>query len=271
MPHRRELFQRNIVVAYLTQACVSHSYKVETIKDITEIWKDLHHGLQMRDDMDLVCGILACGRIMDLKEEINTAPPINNIIRNLRLELEKENIIPNSSDKEFMYAHICSAVVENTSRVMAVRDIIQTWMEIRNTIVLEKPLDLICGFLTEGRILELQVEIEDSDSVKNIFGLLHNELQESIGDLKIGDNELAAAIITAAYVEITPKLEKIRDIITTWEWAKDNIEINDKIDLMAAILAAGRIKDLDAKHMLLQESLSEIIQRIRGRIEGDFL
>ena len=267
----RKLFNRDIVVAYLTQACVSHSYKVETIKDITSIWKNLYYGVSINDDVDLLCGILACGRIMDLKEEINTAPPINNIIRNFRLEMEKENIIPNSTDKEFMYAHISAAVVENTDKVLALREIVQTWIDIRDTLEIKDSLEMICGFLTVGRILELSVEIESSDSVKNIFKMLHGELEEREGIEDFSYNDYAAAIITSAYVEITPKLEKIRDIINTWEWARENIPIENKLDFIAAVLAAGRIKDLDAKHMLLQESLSDIIGRIKERIDVEMM
>ena len=272
MPQERILFERNTVVAYLTQACVSHSYKVETIKDIASIWTGMYMGANLRDDVDLLCGVLACGRIMDLKEEINTAPAINNIIRNIRIEVEKENIIPNSTDKEFIYAHIASAVVENTDKVMSLREIIQSWLDVRETIELETPLDMVCGFLTVGRILELKVEIDDAKGVRNIYKMLHNELEEVVDDPdSITVKEYAAAIVTSAYVEITPKLEKIRDIVITWQWAEENLDINDRIDFIAAILAAGRIKDLDAKHMLLQESLTDIIARIREKIEVELL
>jgi hypothetical protein len=267
----RWLFEKDIIIAYLTQACVSHSYKVETVKDIAAIWKDLRQGINLRDDVDLLSGVLACGRIMDLKEEISTHQAVTNIIRSIRIEMEKENIIPNSSDKEFMYAHLSAAVVENTDKVMALRDIVQTWMDLRDTVEMSSALDMVCGFLTVGRILELRVEIENSDSVKNIFMMLHGELEEQEGLEEISYNDYAAAIITSAYVEITPKLEKIRDIINTWQWARENLPIENKLDFISAILAAGRIKDLDAKHMLLQESLSEIINRIKERIEVDLL
>lgn len=271
MPEFRWLFEKDIVIAHLTQACVSHSYKVETIKDISAIWLDLKQGVTIRDDVDLLCGMLACGRIMDLKEEINTHTAVTNIIRSIRIEVEKENIIPNSTDKEFMFAHISAAVVENMDKVLALREIVKTWMDIRDTLEINSNMDLVCGFLTVGRILELSVEIENSDSVKNIFMMLHGELKEMKGLEEFSYNEYAAGVITSAYVEITPKLEKIRDIINTWQWARENIPIENKLDFIAAILAAGRIKDLDAKHMLLQESLSDIIGRIKERIEVELL
>lgn len=260
-------FNRKLIVAFITQTCISHSYKVETIKDIVANWNELNTGIVMEDNIDLLSGVLTCGRLMVLKEDINTPAPINAIIKNVRVELEKAEITVEGTDAEFIQAYLTSAIVENRKRTTTVREIIPLYKDILKSLPIRNDFEILCGFLTAGRILELKQEVPDAFEAGLIYNQIYKEFKDSSAPPVITQQEYASAIITAAYVEITPKLEKIRDIINTWDWTQKNVEVQGEVDLICAILAAGRIKDLDAKHMMIRESIRDIIQRIKDKIE----
>jgi hypothetical protein len=84
--------------------------------------------------------------------------------------------------------------------------------------------------------------------------------------VQIGQKELAAAFVTSAYIEISPKVEKIRDIVDMWVQVGQQLPITNQWDYIASILATGRIRDMNAQHIHAREDLGNIYGRIREQL-----
>jgi hypothetical protein len=84
--------------------------------------------------------------------------------------------------------------------------------------------------------------------------------------MPLSRRELTAAFITAAYIEISNKVEKIRDIVDTWLSICQRITVENKVDYISMILSTGRIKDMDAQHYMDQDSLMELIEKIKTQV-----
>ena len=93
-----------------------------------------------------------------------------------------------------------------------------------------------------------------------------SDLKEALGT-GFGDNFLSTCTLTSAYIEISPKLEKYKDILTTWQSLKRFTESAKRSEIIAIILFAGKIRDIDSMHLLQMGTLDDQIKGIKEHIE----
>lgn len=146
----------DIAAAFLTAAVISQTEAVETTGSIVQLWKSLCKFLKITDMYDFIAGLLAMGRIMEEKTQIQTANEINMIVHGLRKEIDESNV-PMTADVELAWALLTSAHIEVSETVEKFRDIISTWKNLRDTIVLLDDEDIISCILATGRIRDIDI------------------------------------------------------------------------------------------------------------------
>ena len=258
------------ISAFLTSAFISHTYRVESTRAIVETWEKIRNDIQLSSNLDFVSAFLAIGRFMDLKNEIEEPrflPLINELITTIIDDLKKRGHAADIHEFNFLTAMITSACISRTEKIETINEIITHWETINNKLTVKDDIDLIAGILTIGRIYEYKYTINNIEQVELVFNKLKEIIKESIKKRKIKQNDIASAFITSAYLEITPKVEKIQDMVATWQQFQKDLKIKDNIDYVSTILAYGRLRDLDAQFFITDNTISDIIDNIRKQIE----
>lgn len=255
------------ISAFLTTTVVSHSYEVETTQAIVSLWDHLRNNLELDGDLDYVSAMLSTGRIMDYGFEIKDLNIVHTIITDINKDIAGRKIQSLDLQKELVSALIASASISRSDKVESIREIVNLWTIVRQNITLTDDLDYIAGVLTIGRIMELKIQSKGFQVINDIFVTIRKELQQKAGDMTIRKKELAAAFLTSAYIEISPKVEKIRDMVDTWMKICDQISVKDHWDYITNILCSGKIKDMDAKHIVVKDDLNDMNNKIRSEIK----
>jgi len=260
------------ISALVTSAFISSTYKVESTRSIVEIWREIKDKISLSDNLETVSAILALGRMMDIKEEIEKNLYINmylELVTNFSSDLKNRGHSADMDDSKIITAMITAACISRTEAIETINEIINQWEEITGKIQIKDDLDKISSILTIGRINEYRYNINNIDQILDILSKLREYLSEIIGSKKVEQRDLAAAFITAAYLEITPKVERIQDMVTFWHELREKIKIKDHTDYVSAILASGRIRDLNAQFFLTDNTIFEIRDAIRNYIDSE--
>lgn len=258
------------ISAFLTSAFISHTYKVESTRSIVETWEKIRNDVKLSNNLDFVSAFLAIGRFMDLKNEIEEPrflPMINELITTIINDLKKRGHTADIHESNFLTAMITSACISRTEKIETINEIITHWETINNKLTVKNDIDLIAGILTIGRIYEYKYTINNIEQVELVFSKLKEIIKDSIKKRKIKQIDVASAFITSAYLEITPKVEKIQDMVATWQQFQKDLKIKDNIDYVSTILAYGRLRDLDAQFFITDNTISDIKDNIRKQIE----
>jgi len=164
-------------------------------------------------------------------------------------------------------ALITAAGISRSDKVETVREIVDLWVQVNDGLVLKNDLDLIAAILTVGRLMELRAKVEGFPYINDIYLSVINELSQHAPGREVKKKEIAAALITSAYIEVSPKVEKIRDMVDTWISICDKIFVEDQWDYITMILSTGKIKDMDAQHISDIENLTFTQDKLREHIE----
>ncbi len=256
------------ISAFLTITFISHSYEVESTPSIVELWDDTRKSVELKENLDYVSALLGTGRIMDYGFEILSPSIINTIIIDINKNFAGRDMQSSDLQKELVCALITSAGISRSDKVETIREIVDLWVEIKDGLVIKDDLDLIAAILTIGRIMELKARVEGFPFINGIFESIRRELDQHASDMTITKKELAAAFLTSAYIEVSPKVEKIRDMVDTWLKICDQISIAGQWDYITMILSTGKIRDMDAAHVLGQENLRNITEKMRSEIDN---
>lgn len=255
------------ISAFLTTTYISHSYEVETTQSTIEVWEHLRKHIDIKEDLDYVAAMLATGRIMDYGFEIKDPEIYDTIITDIRKNMQKREIVSADLQKELVSAFITSAGISRSDKVETVREIVDLWIQVKDGLVIKSDLDLVAAVLTVGRIMELRAKVEGFPYINDIYLNVINELSQQAADRTVTKKDIAGAFITAAYIEVSPKVEKIRDMVETWLSICGEIFVEDQWDYITMILSTGKIKDMDAQHISDIENLTFTQDKLRGQIE----
>jgi hypothetical protein len=224
--------------------------------------------VKLKDELDYISAMLATGRVMDYRMEIEDLETLNKIITDINTNIISRKIESSEIQKELIYALITSSSISRSDKVENIRDIVDLWVQLTEGIEINDDLDLIAAILTTGRIMELKIRAGGLDFINTIFLNLKKELAPRLSGTQITRKELSAALLTAAYIEVSKKVEKIRDIADAWERVCDDIVFENEWDYISVILSTGKIKDMDAMHIEGHEGLRNINEKIRNEIKS---
>jgi hypothetical protein len=255
------------ISAFLTSTFISHTYEVESTQSIVTLWDNIRKTVKIKDNLDYVSAMLASGRVMDYRFEISDLNVLNRIITDINTNIVSRKIESSDIQKELVYALITSASISRSEKVENIRDIVDIWVEIKEGMEIKDDMDLIAAVLTTGRVLELKIRAGGLDFINTIYMNIKKELAPQFSGTEITQKELSAAFLTSAYIEISKKVEKIRDIVEAWENVKSDLAIMDQWDYIASILSTGKIKDMDALHIEGHEGIKNINKKIRKQIK----
>ncbi|UCE74635.1 MAG: hypothetical protein JSV56_02750 [Methanomassiliicoccales archaeon] len=255
------------ISAFLTSTLVSHTYQVESTQSIVALWDIIRKNVKLKDDLDYVSAMLATGRIMDYRFEIDDPNIINSIINDINTNIMSRKIESADLQKEMVFALLTSASISRSDTVENIRDIVEQWVQIKDNVEIYDDRDLIAAILTTGRIMELKIRAGGTDFINNIYSNIKKEFDQQASDMTITKKELAAAFLTSAYIEISTKVEKIRDIVDFWLQICNDISIEDQWDYVSVILSTGKIKDMDALHIQGHEGLKDVKDKIKSHIQ----
>lgn len=256
--------------AFLTAAFISQTYRVESTWSIVDVWNNIRKNIKINNNLDCVSQLLAMGRLMDLKSELDDTKfnnMLNELTTTIMKDLKNRGHGPDIKDSNFITAMISAAYVSRTDEIETINEIINKWEELAKGIVIEDDIDKLSGILTMGRIMETKYKIDSINQIADIFNMFKEDIKNVVKQ-EIQQKDFAAALITNAYLEISPKVERVQDIIELWQKIQNELTIVDDIDYITSILAYGRIRDLDAQYFFTGSSVNEIRENIRNLIES---
>ncbi len=259
------------ISALLTVAFISHTDKVESTRSIVDMWDEVRKTLALRSEIDQISALLATGRIMDLKKEIGSQkfiPTVQELISAIAADMEKRCHFDKISDSQFVSALLTSAYISHTSEIETINSIIDQWEKINNELNLKDGIDLIAAILTTGRIKEEKYQINNIGQILDVYRLIGDMLRKLVGDRTITQKDIAAAFLTNASIEISPKVEKIQNIIELWQKLEKQLIIRDEVDYTVTLLTYGRVRDINVQFFLNDTIISEIKASIRGLINS---
>jgi hypothetical protein len=257
--------------ALIASAFISSTYKVESTRSIVNIWNEIREKIKISNNLELVSSLLTLGRMMDLKNELPKERYIEMFgeIKTTFIEdLKKRGHKNDLKETSIVIAMITAACISRTEEIETVNEIINQWEEISDKIEIKDDLDKISGVLTIGRINEYKYNINNIEQIISVHSRIKDYIKDLLGSKKIDSKDMAAAFLASAYLEITPKVERIQDMVKFWKEMRDKIDIKDSIDYVTTLLTSGRIRDLNAQFFLTDNSIFEIRDTIKKYINS---
>ncbi len=258
------------ISAIVAATFISQTYKVESTRSIVDFWDKIRKNIKVQNNLDFVSVLLTIGRLMDVKEELDDEKFIQmltEISTTILRDLKNRGHVEDINNSNFVTALISSAFISSSNGIETINEIIEYWERINNEIVLATDLDQLAGVLTIGRIMEGKYQIDDMRQIIEVHNKLKESLLEIIDDDGVEQIHLAAAFLANAYIEITPKVERIQDMVLFWLEVQKDLVVKDNIDYITSILTYGRIRDLKEQYFITDSDISEIKNNLRKFIE----
>jgi len=269
--------RKEMMSAYMTVASVAASYKVETTKSIVEGWNMLRKRIQKTENLDFLATMLSIPYIFGTAElSTQTDKTLDTLfaqIDQMKDDLIKEGL-KDVSDRDIAVAFLTNASVSHSKGMSSRRAIIKQYQDVRVNVPVMDNFDILAANLAVSRIMDVKKHPVPPEVIKETFDGMRQEIEKGLEpDLKealgsgFGDNFLSTCTLTSAYIEISPKLEKYKDILTTWQSLKRFTESAKRSEIIAIILFAGKIRDIDSMHLLQMGTLDDQIKSIKDHIE----
>lgn len=252
----------NNISAFLTSACVSSTYEVESTRDIVNMWDNIRKNIKIKDDMEFISAILATGRIMHGNMEVKEPAQIMEIVDTFKNELARQAGEQLFSQKDYCASFLAAACVSRSKKIISAKDIIGLWDDTRKNLNITNDADIISAILTAGRIVDTRCRTEGYIVISDMFNSMTAEVTKRSSEIDMGLKAIASAFIASAAIEVTPKVEKIRDMVEAWLTLSQQLTITNQNEYIGAILTAGRIKDMNAQHFMIPESISDVHSKI---------
>jgi len=257
--------RRDVCAALLTMASITSSYKVESTKAISNLWNDIRSNILINTDIDYLAVILSLGRIEDLKAELINLEDIQDIITGFRERLDTLGVTDGTLTDQAA-AYLTTSCISHSNEVETTTSVLTLWDEIRKNVIIKDPLDLASAILATGRIMDLRADIQSSEVLSEIVDNIRKEM-EPHNVSQVDYKELSILLLSAAIVELSPKVEKYRDIVKTWVDLRTMLTITNIKDAISVILFSGKIRDMDTSILMFPSSLTDEIQFVRSALD----
>ena len=250
------------IAALLASACVSSTYEVESTRDIVNVWDNLRKNIKIKDDVEFIAAILTTGRIMHGNIEVKDPNQVMEIVDTFSTEIKRQVGDQMYTQKDFCAAFLSAACVSHSKKIVSAKDIVGLWEDIRKNIKISSDSEVIAAILTAGRIVDTRCRQEGFIVISDTFNNVTDEVEKRASEIDFGLKAISSAMMASAAIEITPKVEKIRDMVDAWISLSGQFKITNHEEYIGAILTAGRIKDLNAQHFMIPESMTDIHSKI---------
>lgn len=269
--------KRDAIASFMTMASVASSYKVETTKNIAEGWNSLRQMVKNTDNLDYLATILSLSTVFGTAEltqqSTQSLEQIFNQIDLMKEDLKKEGVVE-ASDSDIAIAFLVNSSVSHSKGMSSRKALINHYQEIKDTITINDNKDVLAVHLSGARLMDVSKHPVPPELIKETFDGIRAEVDKSLEPDKaqlleqgFGDNLLAACALTSAYIEISPKVEKYKDILNTWDSLLKYTIDSSQTQIISAILFAGKIRDLDSMHLFQLGALDEQIAAIDKHIK----
>lgn len=157
-------------------------------------------------------------------------------------------------------AFLVSSLVANWDKIQTSRFTVDLWNELRGKVEINNRLDYLTALLTQGRIMDLHIDESNYQTmVQESMDNIRRELLFSLTYPILGDrngteilakayivrlNDLASAMITAGFTDLSKKVESSKEIIILWNKIRNKNLVRDNRDYLVSLLVTGRIDDL---------------------------
>jgi len=169
----------DIASAMLAAAVTDLSEKVESSKEIIELWDNIREMKIVENNHEYLAALLVTSRINDLKKELQDTNGLTIIIENFRSLLT--NIEPNLkiSKIDIAAAYLTIAIITQTPQIESHGEIIRLWSRFKEELELNnKDRDIIASILTAGLIRNMTMKL-NINYIKDIFNRIWTRLQEN--------------------------------------------------------------------------------------------
>jgi len=268
----------DLIAAYMTTASVASSYKVESTKTIVEGWSNFRKLVTGWDELDFLATLLSIPSVFgtaELDPEDDSAmQQVINQIKLMKEEMTKEGITT-VTEKELTIAFLANASVSHSKGLSSRRAVISHFKEINDLVAVETNEDLLAAYLAIARIMDVKKHPVEPDIIKEMYDGMRTEVEKGLDasfktvlEQGFGDNIMATCILTAAYIEISPKVEKYKDIMQTWQSLLEHTTSPEPSETIAIVLFSGKIRDIDSMHLLQLVAITDQIAGIKQMVDG---
>ena len=164
--------------AFLAAAYTSVSQKVESSKEIIDIWSQIRDMDLAHDNNSYLTALLACSRLNDLKQIIDRGSGLNVILDNFKTLLETATPELNVTKIDLAAAHVTIAMVSQSIEIESNAKVLEIWNKLKRELSLEnEDLDITAALLASGMILNRTMKLDISD-IEDIFNSMKLKLSE---------------------------------------------------------------------------------------------
>jgi hypothetical protein len=159
--------------AYLAAAYTSVSQKIESTKEVIELWLEIREKNLVVDNNGYLTALLACSRLNDLKKIIDSGSGLNVILDNFKTLLRSVEPEIRVSKIDLASAHLTNALISQSTEIESNAKVLEIWDKIKNELIIDNnDLNITASILSSGLILNRtsKLSLEDIriiyDSIK---------------------------------------------------------------------------------------------------------
>ena len=158
-------------------------------------------------------------------------------------------------------ALLTAAMVGQTSEIESIKTIVDLWKAHYHQLDVETDVDYMSSILTTARVWDIKPELVNVPEVIHIHRLVRAEFEKQVDFVVADDQKVLCCHLAAAYIAITPEIETVTQIVSTFRKFIESVEINDDYDKLAAYLVMGRMHD--SKNKIEPYEVPALIRRMR--------
>ena len=173
----------DVAAAFITATYVRISEKVESVKEILELWTEIRKMDIVHDNNEFLTSLLATSRGNDLSKMIRKGGGLNVLIEDFQSLSRVLNPDQKVTKADLAAAHLTNAIVGQSPEIESIGELLRIWNKVKADFPLENDdLDVVAAILTGGLILN-RTQKQSWENVIQMFQEIKSKLDRSV-DLK---------------------------------------------------------------------------------------
>ena len=163
--------------ALLAAAVTSISKKVESTKELINIWSQIRNMNMVNDNSEYLTALLASSRLNDLKQVIDDGDSIELILDNFKNLLNSVEPKLKVTKCDLAAAHLTIALISQTPEIESNAQVLDNWKKLKSEFEInDDDLSITAAILSGGLILNRTMKLELAD-IYEIFSGIKNRLE----------------------------------------------------------------------------------------------